>query len=161
MINFITILFRYLNFLVLILLAKYVFSRRIVPLVHRMMNDLVAYFQRLQQDTYDVHESVVKLEDRIEHQKIFFDQMHHKFSIWRKKSKDLADKKQQEQEQYCHAIEERSKTRLHYIHNDRALQKHLPAVLESVKVQLHNKFIAQENGKKYIDDLLRQMKDIS
>ena len=161
MISIVSVIFRCLNFLVLVGCAKYAFSVYVIPSVKKMMQDLIAYVQNLQKDTQDIKKSVSMIEQQMKDQQILFDGMQHKFAVWQKKSEIVAQVADEERKKYVAIMQERSATRLMYMQNDKALQKELPAILNSVTVQLQKKYDDELVGQKYIDELLQEMKDVS
>jgi hypothetical protein len=161
MISIVSIVFRYLNFLVLVACGKYIFSAYVIPSVKKMMHDLSIYLQNLQQDANDVKKSVGMIRQQIKDQQLLFDAMQNKFVTWQKNRAIIAQNADQDRKKYVASMQQRSATRSICLQSNKALQKELPAILNSVTVQLQKKYDNELVGQKYIDELLQEMKDVS
>lgn len=153
------VVFRFLNFFLLMALFYYVYIYFIVPAVKKMIELYDQILCKLQDDRKMVQLDCQLIINSTKEQKKQFELIETKFLLWQKKSNEqdllqLAERKKIEQ-----AISSRFDIRSQVVMNEFAKKEQLPYILDRVTQELQVKYQAIEPQKKYIDDLVDVMKE--
>ena len=159
MIHLIDIIFRFLDFFVIIALAMYGVKHYLIPAVEKMLREYGVFMYNLESDCKNLQLQTQAIYENIQDQDRNFQALQSKFMIWQKKCDELVIVQQQEQYQVDQNMQKRFEVRSKFIKNDELVKQQLPAILDGVVQDLQTKFRSVEMQKQYIDKLIDVMKE--
>lgn len=161
MIHLIDIIFRFLDFFVIIVLAVYGIKHYLIPTVEKMLREYGVFIYNLESDCKNLELQSQAIYENIQDQDRQFQTLEAKFKIWQKKCDALIVSEQQEQLIIEQKMQKRFQVRSVFIKNDHLIKQQLPAILDSIADDLQTKFRSIDTQKQYIDTLIDVMKEPS
>lgn len=159
MIDAINVLFRWLDFVVIMVGAVYLVVSKLTPVVLKMIADHALFLYNLRDDCKHVQLQNDSLHSAIEEQDRAYLNLRHKFELWHA----ICDKKKEER---CHLQQiidtkmiERSQVRSHFLQDKQCLVYQIPQVVQRVEQQLVEKFQSPTEQKEYLNTLISVMKE--
>lgn len=153
----IDIIFKLLNFFVLICTGWYIFNHYIIPLV---ANHTKAYKQfkellRVQKEELDA--ACEHLQDDLTSDKQYAISLEEKFDTWQQVLDKKADQDDMLYEKMCLQAQRKKEQQQVYIEQQKYIAKQLPEVLAQVESQLQKKFESVSAQQMYIDSMIKKM----
>lgn len=155
----INILFKLLNFSVIVALFYYVIRNYVIPFVTKMMTDYDLFIHKLKDDRQIIKKDCQKISEKIDQQEEQLESMQLKFVLWQEKCRDEHVLQMIDQEHIVKKIHHRVQSRSQVVMNQLAIKKQLPYILDRATKKLQEKYHHVDAQKKYTQDLIHVMKE--
>ena len=158
---FINVVFRFLNFLVLMAVFYYGIKRFMIPAVLKMIAMYDQFILNLKNERQIVAVECQSISEKTDLQELKFESIQTKFLLWEKKCEDQKVVRVVELQKVEKNIHNRFDIRSQVVMNELAIKEQLPYILDRVTQQLQVKYHEAESQKKYTEDLIHVMKELS
>ncbi len=157
----INIVFKFLNFFVIVGIATYCVKHYVIPMVEKMLREHGVFIYNLESDYRDLQLQNQSISENIQDQDRQFRVMQTRFIQWQKKCEERLVVQQLHQQQTDDAMQNRFLVRSNIIKNDRVVKDQLPIILSSAAKVLQGKYQNVDEQKQYIEKLIQIMKEQS
>ena len=157
MIEIVDIVFRILNFIVVLFLGRYAMMHYIIPFVNEEIKRYKKHLDQLQENHKSFQADCRQIEENLNDQETFFNTMNDRLKIWTRSCQDHKAFVLENQKKIRQKIEERFEVRSSNVKNNMILQKNIPTILEKSKKILQKKYMTSTDQKKYMKNLLHNM----
>lgn len=157
----INIVFRVLDFFVIVGLVRYAVKYYVIPIVEKMLREYGVFIYNLESDCKDLQFQTQSIYENIQDQDRQFQLMQSRFLIWQKQCDQRLAVQKVEQQRIDNEMQNRFLVRSDFIKNDNAIKEQLPAILHTATKILQQKYNNSHVQKQYIDELIHIMKDQS
>ena len=153
----IDIIFKLLNFFVLICTGWYIFNHYIIPMVaghtkaYRQFKELL----RLQKE--ELEAACEYLQDDLTSDKQYAISLEEKFDTWQQVLDKKADQDDVLYEKMCLQTQRKKEQQQVYIQQQKYIAEQLPEILAQVESQLQKKFESVSAQQMYIDSMVKKM----
>jgi hypothetical protein len=161
MMDAINIVFRFIDFFVIIGIGFYAMKKYILPTVKEMLRERGVFLYNLESDCKKLKLQARSIHENIQDQEREYQAMQVRFVTWQKKCDELVALKKAEQQQVDESMKSRFDIRSDYIKNDRIVKEQLPGILDISTQMLQKKYHGTDSQKQYIDELIHVMKEQS
>lgn len=159
--DLISIVFKFLNFFVIIGVAMYCIQHYVIPMVEKMLREYGVFIYNLESDYKDLQLQNQSIYENIQDQDRQFQVMKTRFVQWQKKCEERRVVQQLHQKTTDEAMQNRFVVRSCIIKNDRAIKDQSPVILNTVTQTLQSKYQNADEQKQYIEKLIQIMKEQS
>lgn len=157
----INIVFRFLDFFVIVGLVCYAVKQYVIPAVEKMLREYSVFIYNLESDCKDLQCQTQSIYENIQDQDRQFQLMQSRFLIWQKQCDNRLAAQKLEQQRIDNEMQNRFLVRSDFIKNDNAIKDQLPAILCGATKALQQKYNNTHVQKQYIDELIHIMKEKS
>ena len=157
----INIVFRFVDFFIILGLGFYAMRKYILPAVKKMLRERGVFLYNLESDCKNLKLQARSIHENIQDKDREYQAMQARFVIWQKKCDDLVVLQKKEQQKIDEAMENRFDIRSDYVKNDSAIKQQLPSILDTSSQILQQKYHGTDAQKQYIDELIHVMKEQS
>lgn len=161
MIDFINVIFRYIDFLVIMIVGYFSITRYGLPIIEKLIREYEVFIYNLKSDSKNVLLQTQAIYENIQDKEQQFLAMQKKFIIWQKKSNLQKEYQQQEQQRIDLLVADHFALRSACLQNETMKQEQLPVIVDAATVALQKKYQAIDLQKQYIDELIHFMKEKS
>jgi hypothetical protein len=161
MIDTINIVFRFLDFFVIVGVIFYGMKHYIIPAVEKMLREYGVFIYNLESDCKNLQLQTQSIYENMQDQDRHFQAMQARFAIWQKKCNERIAAQKLEQEKTDQMMQNRFEIRSEFIRNDNFVQQQLPMILDATTKILQNKYHVVDKQKEYIATLIHVMKEQS
>ena len=161
MIDTINIVFRFLDFFVIVGVIFYGMKHYIIPAVEKMLREYGVFIYNLESDCKNLQLQTQSIYESMQDQDRQFQAMQGRFAIWQKKCSERIVAQKLEQEKTDQMMQNRFEMRSEFIKNDNFVQQQLPIILHAATKVLQQKYHAVDKQKEYIATLIHVMKEQS
>ncbi len=161
MIDTINIVFRFLDFFVIVGVIFYGMKHYIIPAVEKMLREYGVFIYNLESDCKNLQLQTQSIYESMQDQDRQFQAMQGRFAIWQKKCSERIVAQKLEQEKTDQMMQNRFEMRSEFIKNDNFVQQQLPIILHATTKVLQQKYHAVDKQKEYIATLIHVMKEQS
>ena len=159
--NAINIIFRFVDFFVIIGIGFYVMRKYILPAVKKMLRECGVFLYNLESDCKNLKLQARSISENIQDQEREYQTMQARFVVWQKKCDDLVVLQKLEQHKIDESMKGRFDVRSDYIKNENEIKQQLPSILNTSTQVLQQKYHGTDAQKQYIDELIHVMKEQS
>ncbi|MGZ6250877.1 MAG: hypothetical protein ACXWL2_02515 [Candidatus Chromulinivorax sp.] len=157
--NIIIVIFKFLDFFVIIGFLTFVIKKYIIPMVEKALKEYGVFLYNLESDTKNLQLQSQAIYEGIEDQQLEFQAMQKKFLTWRQNCDRIKSIQEQEQVKNNQIMLQNFITRAHCMHNATIIKKEVPIILENVTCKIQEIYQQQDLQKKYIDQITQFMKE--
>jgi len=161
MIDVVSFVFQCIDFLIIAALFFYIAKYHVIPMVKKMIEEYHLFIQKIQSDQQAIVQESGDLIKKIKNQDDEFIAIANKFAIWQKKCQQQVALEKSKQHEIDKAMQKRFDARSHYLEKEFAVKDQLPVILDSVTKSLQLKYQTHGDSKKYIEELIFEMKELS
>jgi len=157
----INIVFRFIDFFIILGIGFYAMKKYILPAVRKMLRERGVFLYNLESDCKNLKLQARSIHENMQDQERDYQAMQARFVIWQKKCNEFVALQKLEQGKIDEAMKGRFDIRSDYIQNDSVVKQQLPTILETSTQMLKKKYHGTDAQKQYIDELIHVMKEQS
>lgn len=159
MMDYINILFRILDFCVIVGVVIYAGKYYIIPMVEKLLREYGVFVYNLESDCKNVQIQTQSIYEDIQDQERQFQLMQHRFAVWQNICNERNALQQAEQEKIDEFMQQRFKMQSEGIQKNRIMKQEFPAILDATTKKLQQKYQGSVDQKEYIEALIDVMKE--
>jgi hypothetical protein len=157
--NAMTIIFKFLDFFVIVGVLFFVSKKYIIPMVEKSLREYGLFLYNLDSDCKNLQLQTQSIYENMQDQELEFRAMQHKFSGWQQRCHQLKKIQDKEQETINDLLQDRFLHRSQCLKNRKVIEKQVPLILDNVVEQLQEKYNQQDVQKQYVEQVVQFMKE--
>ena len=157
--NIISVIFKFLDFFVIVGFLTFVVKKYIVPMVEKSLKEYGVFLYNLESDTKNLQLQSQAIHEGIQDQQLEFQAMQKKFLTWQKNCDRIKHIQEEEQAKNHQIMVQNFLTRAHCMHNAKIIKQEVPIILKNVTCKVQEIYQQQDLQKKYIDQITQFMKE--
>lgn len=155
---FVSILFKIINFALLVWVLRYVFKKYVLTEIQERRKERFAFFAELEkkQSNLKIEESLINKE--IVDQEKLFEVLKEKIKTWNAQVKGQEEKRKQEEEKFLALSKKRVIIKHQNMHSQKLLAEIFPRVISGTYNKLEQKFSDEQESEKFFRNIMEYLK---